>query len=75
MTNATVSDSKVSLVSFVERSRRRLRDIILAREQMQQRALDRSLPRRRVDLGAKQIGDAPLRAFRKGETLEPITQF
>src|SRR5206468_2546339 len=36
-------------------SRRRLRDVVFAREQMNQRALDRGLPGRRVDLGAEQI--------------------
>src|SRR3982750_1993679 len=39
------------------RSRRRLRHGVLAGEQMDQRALDRGLPGRRVDLGAEQIGD------------------
>src|SRR4051794_12962327 len=37
--------------------RRRLRDVIFAGEQMNQRALDRGLPGRRVDLGAEQVGD------------------
>src|SRR5580765_6946714 len=72
MTNATVSDSKVSFaapprvpqgrdagadyeVLRNSRSRRRLRDVILAGEQMDQRALDRGLPGRRVDLRAEQI--------------------
>src|SRR6266404_1483929 len=61
MTNATVSDSKVSFVAApgtsTGRLRRRLGGGVLAGEQMQQRALDRGLPCRRVDLGAEQIGD------------------
>src|SRR6185369_8317867 len=44
-----------SLVKF--QSRRRLRDVVFTGEQMNQRALDRSLPGRRVDLGAEQVGD------------------
>src|SRR6185436_18342343 len=36
-------------------SRRRLRDVVFAGEQMNQRALDRGLPGRRVDLGAEQV--------------------
>ena len=38
-------------------SRRRLRRRLVIGEQMDQRALDRGLPRRRVDLRAQQIGD------------------
>src|ERR1700691_596863 len=38
-------------------SRRRLRRGLFVGEQMDQRALDRGLPRRRVDLRAEQIGD------------------
>src|SRR5207245_7225051 len=37
--------------------RRRLRDVVFAGEQMNQRALDRGLPGRRVDLGAEQVGE------------------
>lgn len=37
--------------------RRRLRGLVLARGQMQRRALDRGLPGRRRDLGAEQVGD------------------
>src|SRR6476619_131258 len=36
-------------------SRRRLRNVVLGRQQMNQRALDRGLPGRRVDLGAEQV--------------------
>src|SRR5229473_8282217 len=39
------------------RSRRGLRRVFVIGEQMDQRALDRGLPRRRVDLGAEQVGD------------------
>src|SRR5713226_9913434 len=39
------------------RSRRGLRHVFVIGEQMDQRALDRGLPRRRVDLGAEQVGD------------------
>src|ERR1700704_2197931 len=49
---------------LVERSRaqqpalrRRLRDRFFVGEQMDQRALDRGLPGRRVDLRAEQVGD------------------
>src|SRR5450755_4985023 len=39
------------------RSRRGLRQVFVIGEQMDQRALDRGLPRRRADLGAEQVGD------------------
>src|SRR5438445_8673765 len=51
--------------------RRRLRDVVFAGEQMNQRALDRGLPGRRVDLGAEQVGDVEhvARAFAEGRDM------
>src|SRR5438445_1822977 len=52
-------------------SRRRLRDVVFTGEQMNQRALDRGLPGRRVDLGAEQVGDVEhvARAFAEGRDM------
>src|ERR1700722_13213986 len=47
----------IDLLAGEFRSRRRLRHGLVIGEQMDQRALDRGLPRRRVDLGPQQVGD------------------